>query len=281
MKNGYVAFLDVLGFRATVEGHDATSRIGRYRNVLQSVLQAPGQSTPLPLQASVFSDSIILAMVEGQESLADLVTHASRLFGEMLKAGIALRGAIAFGPYDSAELPGGTFFAGPAITEAYRFEAAQDWVGIMLAPSVIDQTPDVLDRCNIGVPGFKNAERFNANEPRHQLNLRQRMKFAAALQPCGSIPFHQTSAFDVNIYEGFAIVPANDLSKPLEIRRNLVKYLEHLERLKSVAPDPPAQRKYEETMRWLRPIEVQWSTIARSEELLEADGKLPPATGGR
>jgi hypothetical protein len=31
MEEDYVAFLDILGFAATVQGHDATSRIAPYR----------------------------------------------------------------------------------------------------------------------------------------------------------------------------------------------------------------------------------------------------------
>ncbi len=296
MEDGYVAFLDVLGFAATVQGHDATGRIARYRKSLESALSGrvispstsgepypgaeegrppPEQGTPLPLKASVFSDSIILAMPSTtQESLRDLLTHTSRLFNQLLNAGIALRGAIAYGPYECAEMEVGTFFAGPAITDAYRFEAAQDWVGIMLSPSVVDRNHGLDELCDIGMQAYPGAPPFRAGDPEEQVKLRARIKWASILQRCNSIPFHSNNWFDVNTYDGFAVVPTNGEVGSNALRQNLTKCLQVLERLKSVAPDPRAQKKYDHTVQWLRRVAAQWDQIAAGEKHLLDQGKL-------
>src|SRR5688572_3630469 len=67
----------------------------------------------------------------------------------LLKEGLAIRGAVAYGSYYRSRSKKGVVIAGPAFIEAYHFEKAQNWVGIALAPSVLREVPDLTERTNL------------------------------------------------------------------------------------------------------------------------------------
>lgn len=297
MHNGYVAFLDVLGFSSLVAGGRAATGIEEYRQCLSKVLEtqsgawpeeavhfsmnegspqsAPSerQDRPVP-DVAVFSDSIILAAADDSlDAFQSLVMRTSRLFGVMLQANIALRGAISFGPYTRTSLSFGSFFAGRAIIDAYNFEQRQDWVGIMLSPSVVERVPQLRDLCNIGLSSLP----FAAHDPVDQLKLRNRVKWASVLQPCDRIPFHGGHPYENYTYDGFAVVPTMGDSGFSALAEGLQKCLEALDWLKSLAPDPRAQEKYSRTRQWLYPLSARWAEISHWENRLIDEGKLKPA----
>jgi hypothetical protein len=158
----------------------------------------------------------------------------------MLVAEIALRGAIAYGPFIFKETEGGAFVAGEAINEAYEYEQLQDWVGMMLAPSVIQEVQTLAELCTL----------------HDRANLIDRMEWAAFVQRYVEIPFHAAS------YDGFAIVPSDGDTDFSALCRSLTIASKQLARLKSIAPDPRAQAKYERSMRWISALQGQWGFIA-------------------
>jgi hypothetical protein len=255
MLTGYAAFLDVLGFSALVSGEQG-GRIERYLVCLKNVFDT---QTERPMDYVVFSDSIILTTRDDSDkSLQSLLLRCSSFFGVMLDNEIALRGAIAHGPYISSTTPTGRFVAGRAIIDAYNFERFQDWVGIMLAPSVLQKVPDLENRCRYQEPG--NLELLD--------ELTSRMAWAAFVQRCYAIPFHPIHALERNYYQGFAIVPSNGSSDFATLRDSIFASLKKLEWLKSLAPNPQAQGKHSETIRWLDQIRSNWHTAAFRREYL-------------
>ncbi len=248
MRVGYAAFLDVLGFSALISS-DQGSRIEKYLQCLKEVFDCdPG---PGPVDYIVFSDSIILTTPRDDiEALQALLARCSALLCAMLAENIALRGAIAHGPYITEKTSRGTFVAGKAIIDAYQFEKAQDWIGIMLAPSVVQQVPNLNELCRYQEP----------HSPQSWWALLERLSWAAFIQPCLCIPFRGGD------YEGFAVVPSGDDNSPAGLRDSLTAMLEQLQWLKSLAPDPHAQAKYARTFNWLGEIRRQWHGAAFRRE---------------
>ena len=188
MDGGYVALLDVLGFSALV-GEDTTgNKIRRYVACLENVTH---QAT---VKYVVFSDSIVLtASDEGAEAFIAVAGACSRLQWELLNEGIALRGAIAFGNFLRSAVAESVFVAGRAVIDAYHFEQAQKWVGVMVTPSALEQVRDLDSRCrlegfdsgseilNLGYPG---PHSFSTVTYRSMRRLRSSSHVLTDLQSC-------------------------------------------------------------------------------------------------
>jgi hypothetical protein len=240
MAEGFVAILDVLGFSTMVSGANAVERLREYEVALERTLvddHAEG------VRYVAFSDTIVITTHgDRPEHFLSLAQRCSGLFGFMLEKEIPLRGAIARGFHmrTSLQKSESVFVAGRAILDAYGFEQKQDWVGIMLAPSAVQALPDLRTRCELVFP-YENREQMNA--------FRERVAFAAFVQPA-TIPFHRLGG-EPNDFDGFAVVPTTGGTDPHSIRDSLDRSIGKLDWLKSLAPDPQAQRKYERSSRWL------------------------------
>ena len=271
MQTGFVALLDVLGFSALVLGESAGDGLRRYVKTLQEALTV--NQTPKRVDYVVFSDSIVLTTEdETDAALQSLLMRCSSMFGVMLQNEIPIRGAIAHGSYERSDNIGGArfptsgvFVAGRSIIDAYNFEMRQDWVGVMLAPSAVKRLPDLATRCDIGP--------VNACRPEELKVIETRLDWGAFVQPCKSIPFHSPTPLEETTYDGFAVVPTNGIATPEALRDDLLKSLERLRWLKSVAPNPAAQLKCERTHQWLYHVQYRWSQIASYIAQYEADGK--------
>jgi hypothetical protein len=261
MPQGFVAMLDVLGFSSLVIGEHAYTKLHEYKTCLENSL---ADDHDAGLRFVVFSDSIVLTTHNDDgDSFSAMVRQCSALLGSMLDKNIPIRGAIARGPYVRATLGESVFVAGSAILDAYSFEKKQDWVGIMLAPSAVGALPNLADRCQL--PGDP--------QDREQLQaLRDRISYASFMQPCYSIPFHGSPP-DQNDYDGFAIVPTNGTAEPEKIHDSLSQALKKLDWLKSLAPDPQAQRKYLKSTQWLGPIRYRWQQIAHWTKKYATEGR--------
>ena len=66
-----------------------------------------------------------------------------------------------------------------------------------------------------------------------------------------------------NPYQGFAVVPTDvDVTDPQGMIENMKRMYSALHRLKSLAPDPKSQGKYDYTMRWLGLTNDLWNSLA-------------------
>jgi hypothetical protein len=251
VKEGYVALLDVLGFSALVSADLTGEKVRRYLDCLQ------GASVERRVDYVVFSDSIVLsAKGDSPDSLLAVAGTCSRLLVDLLNEGIPLRGAIAFGGFVREAFGESVFVAGRAVIEAYQFEQQQDWIGVMLAPSAVAQVPDLIDRCRL--PGDGVAMTFKDIEARYP--------WPAFIQRCRSIPFHQSSPFELSVFDGFAVVPTKGVLEAAEIRDSVKVAMDRLAWLRVLAPTPSSQRKYQLTGDWLYPIQGRWHDIAFEKE---------------
>jgi hypothetical protein len=245
-KEGYIALLDVLGFEQLVARESYVEELERYTDTIRRA------SDNSALEFVLFSDTIVITTFATDEgSLKNLVRSCSRLFGELLVEEIPLRGAIAKGSFLRNKTDAGVFLAGRAVVDAYRFEKKQDWVGILLTPSVLKSMPSLRTLCR--VPG---ANLVGADLAREAANL----EWMRCIQPCNSVPFHGDIPVEPGGYDGFAIVPTrSDLQTRDQILAENRQMQEALLRLKSLAPDPSAQKKYESTRIWLNSLLSTWA----------------------
>jgi hypothetical protein len=251
MQDGFVALLDVLGFRSLASDDGKGERLQIYLRILQTALE-PDAGGP-DVAAIVFSDSIVLTTEDdSNDSLQVLLRRCSRLFGQMLQQQIPLRGAVAHGPFLRQAVPGGVFVAGRAIIDAFTFETAQDWIGIMIAPSAVKRVPELRERCKIGhsTDGLQG--------------IRERLAWAAFVQPYPVIPFHKNHPLEENVFDGFAVVPSDGNPQPPALRESLDRSIKALNWLKFLAPDPAAQAKYRKSCEFLDLVYQNWRWVADS-----------------
>lgn len=254
MLSGYVVLLDVLGFSEFISTDTTGERVERYLGCLQKVEERA-------VNYVVFSDNIILT-VEGKESdsLLTVAGACSQLMYELLKADIPIRGAISQGNFIRSSVGKSVFVAGRTVIEAYQFEQMQDWIGIMIAPSVILSVPDLEKHCNLD---WRKAVDIFQKE-------RYLLKWAAFIQPCHSIPFHTTNPFNNSSYDGFAVVPTSGLPELLKLQESTKEAMDKLNWLCAVAPTPASQRKYKNTIRWLHVVNQLWKDAVHTLEVESA-----------
>ena len=247
-QNGYVALLDVLGFTEIVSGEDQTEKLSQYVHSLGMVTNGTD------VEIVLFSDTIVMTSLgDTPESLLSILRPCSQAFGLLLSREIAVRGAISYGSFIRYKNPKGVFLAGRAIIDAYRFQQEQDWVGIMLAPSVVSMHSDLKQRCNI----------LNIRTPDEIQALSARFAWALFVQDCPSIPFHTSDPSEPQLYEGFAIVPTDtSIQDAAAMEENLGRVLKYMRRLKSLSPHPKSQKKYSGAITWLQNVKSRWAKVA-------------------
>jgi len=248
-QTGFVALIDVLGFRELIGRDEDLSQVGKYINTVVSLFATGKTRGP---QFVLFSDNLIIYTADDTaNSFTDLVTACSHLAFELADNRIPVRGAISRGSFMRSPMPTqGVILAGRPIVEADFYQHAQDWVGIMLAPSVVRQDDNlskntILVRPEVGDTG----ERWY-----------KRTALSVHLQRWPEIPFHSNSPFD-----GFVVVPIRrGAFLPADMLQSLRETNEQLEKMRAAAPDPNSQRKYSESLRFLRAQEQRWRGEAQS-----------------
>jgi hypothetical protein len=157
----------------------------------------------------------------------------------------------------SAPLRGSVFVAGRPIVEAYKYEQAQDWVGIMLAPSVLEASRSV---------GLHNRCTTAAFQPSEYSRL-ETLVWPACIQRCTNIPFKQEGSKAPYNYDGFAVIPGRGTTNPHEMSNAVSETRKRLDWLRTIAPSPVEQEKHRRTGQWLSDIEGKLSGYANSYEL--------------
>ncbi|TDE07732.1 hypothetical protein [Flavobacterium sandaracinum] len=143
MKNSFVAFFDILGFKNMVEKNSHEELMEAYQfglydslenaeeatNLFLSMITPPEELETLKIQIYVISDSIIFIQdTLTQRGLLYIISYCRMLIGSCLADGIPIRGALSFGPV-SVENKRGTTIVGKGLTKAYNLESKQQWAG--------------------------------------------------------------------------------------------------------------------------------------------------------
>lgn len=253
---GYVAFLDVLGFSALIEGADGKKRLGKYLGAVQTILNRLDSG---PLKVVVSSDSLVVTTPDSKtESFEKIVAACAEMFGGFLHERIPIRGAIAHGAFERDESPkgSGVVVAGPAVIDAYRFERKQDWIGIMIAPSAVGTFAYLTKRCQIVDPLSEEGT------PPWRNRVKEWLSVSGTVQPCSQIPFHQQGSSQPADFDGFALLPASLPLTPGGVVNSIADGRAALAQMRLLAPDPAAQAKYGRAAHWLADVEGKWQKVA-------------------
>ena len=152
MKNSFVAFFDILGFKNLVEKNSHEDLMEMYEfsinkaiglaedvsNSIFKVLIPNEHKNFLQVKIYIISDSIILVQEEMTElGLMSLLHYSQCILGLFMADGIPARGAISFGQITIQENKGTTIF-GLGLTKAYNLEAKQEWSGCIIDKECFD-----------------------------------------------------------------------------------------------------------------------------------------------
>jgi hypothetical protein len=247
-NTGFVALLDVLGFRNLISGPSSAADLARYLTVVTNVSEEISRATARTVRFVLFSDSIIVtAAVNGEDGAASLrliLRACSRLVGVLLEHEIPVRGAISHGTFIRQATDNGVFVAGRPIVEAYEFEQRQKWVGVMLTPSVLVAQPKLAGWCAL---------------PRASSTID---KFRARLPWIALVRRYKTIPCDDGPYDGFAVVPTPQPAEAMEVDAYLKTCERKVDILKRLAGTHAAQQKYVETDKWLSTLRADWKSVS-------------------
>jgi hypothetical protein len=246
---GFVALIDVLGFRALVARDYDLTEVHQYVKIVESILD--NASDVSELQFVLFSDNLVVNTRDATpESFKKLIIACSNLSFELAQKQIAVRGAIAYGQFmRSPTTRKGVILAGQPIVEADYYQHAQDWIGTILAPSVVRHEEHLEEHCIISPP--KSDETLE--------DWTRRVALAIHLQHWSQIPFRTTSPFANKYFDGYVIVPiCTPALSPESLKTSLNTMRHQLETMKAVAPDPASQEKYSLTLNWLWGVQSDW-----------------------
>lgn len=236
-ENGYVAFLDVLGFRDMLGRDDSLTEVQNYIEGIRRAVEENGQKS---LQLALFSDSIIVnTTADDERSFLQLIEACSRIFGFLLTSHVPLRGAISYGPFIRSRNTGAdsAIVAGRPIVEAFEREQKQDWVGITLAPSVVRHLSTLKEKTTLPT---------NNDMPERLKALRNRLPWLLYLHRYEHVPLHTGSPEEPGNVVGYAIVPVHgDVSNPVDWLRRMSELRDAADRMIELAPDGLSQRKCE------------------------------------
>jgi hypothetical protein len=240
-RTGYVALLDVLGFRGLITGTAGATWVADYLATVNWALDLSD------VESVIFSDSIVLTK-EGSDadSLHAICNACAMLISHLMDKNIPMRGAIAHGLFYRSPFGKSVFIAGSPIVDAYDYEKKQDWVGVMLARSALQAAHGI----DWDAESIRNFSLVDAHK-----SMAAHMKWRAIVQRCAQIPVHSAQGQD--FLDGYAIVPCLTTDVD-QIANELRRVMKRLDYLKLTASTPEDQRKYVGATKWLNGLAQYW-----------------------
>ena len=252
---GYVAFLDILGFSRIVANDSFHERFESYIEIIRTAVTFPGSN----LEFEITSDSVViysngLKLSYLQNLLSAVSTISFRLLTEIQ---IPVRGAISAGKYwrfDSKD--GHLMFSGAPIIDAVEYEKEQSWIGVVLTPKALEYAPELQDLHYIP----QNIDQKEAHA------LHSKMPWPLLVWRHEKIPFRNRNILTDRLFAGIIVVPhPASCNTAMELITSLKIYIRKLRELKLLAPYPETQQKYIATMICLEQIRNRWEKITSDE----------------
>lgn len=128
----YVAFLDILGFSALVQHADKPDWRAALVDVVQCLRTTLANNEHSGFRCTQFSDCIVISVPSTQIGLAQVFAGAVMLATNLIQRSILLRGGIV----KRNMMHTSEMLLGPALVEAYRFDAAGGPPRIVLSDEV-------------------------------------------------------------------------------------------------------------------------------------------------
>jgi hypothetical protein len=236
-----------------MKGNTFNQKFEEYSRILRKATQRNNRD----IQHITFSDSVIINTKEANErNLLDLIWAIAEINYRLLtELDIPICGSVSKGPFSRYEdkKNGNVIIAGAPIIDAYQYEQRQNWIGVMLSPTVLRDNPNLFQYGSFNPPRDDNeAKEIKSCFPWPLLIRRYR-----------SIPFKKLNDFDDQNYDGFVIVPQNSgCQEPAELIKDLDDYKNRLDPLMAFASEPDQQNKYRETARWIEEVKNYWGDVS-------------------
>ena len=260
----YVAFLDVLGFSELISRGDEFEKI--FDSYVKTIKEIIANVNPA-FTYTIFSDSIIIYGVNTEFSnLLEMCRIVSSIqFRLLMESNVPIKGAISCGKLNHYEAGGGTdrVISGTPIVEAYKYEQEQNWIGVMLTPSVLRQNKGLADRIKI-----RSGSSVTNDSVYEMVKENWDLLFSCYVT---NIPFRNDKE-----YQGFAIIPHEiNCTDPQHVHEDIVTLANRIRELKFEAKDPSVQTKYQKTesyfwslQKWTNALSstTAWDKRFRKEE---------------
>lgn len=141
-----VAYFDILGFKDRVKNNQLDSVVSKYKSILQ---ENQKKSEPRPdlkgFSHHWFSDTFLFLfrVEEGnfREKFNYMMYWSKDFFHKMTVEKWALRGALTLGELYAE--PNNNIFLGQALIDAYHHAEKQNWLGLVLTPTIIERIKEL------------------------------------------------------------------------------------------------------------------------------------------
>lgn len=155
MKNSFVAFFDVLGFKNMVEKnsheylmdiydfglYESLDQAENMTNTILRLITPENELESLKVKIYVISDSVIFIQENlTQRGLLYIISYCRILIGMAIADGIPIRGGLSYGPV-SIDDKRGTTIVGLGLTKAYNIESKQQWAGGIIDKECFEIVP--------------------------------------------------------------------------------------------------------------------------------------------
>lgn len=253
--NGFVAFLDIVGFSKLIEFDNFANKFNKYLEIIERELEGIEED----VSYITSSDSLILnTKTDSKDQLFLIADAVSKLSYSLLyEMALPLCGCISVGNFSLMKIKGNVMMAGSPIIDAVDFEKKQDWIGIMLSPIILKKFPDCQFWTYIN-PDMGPSDNMN------------QFRWASVIQRYSKIPLNGLE------YDGFTIVPHKSSSTKVDqYLKDLIVYTMKLDELKLGAPSVNTQMKYIQATDFLDYVHDKWISITNNPDW----GKLVESMG--
>jgi len=191
IKNGLIAFFDILGFKDLVFENTHLKLSAIYQILFDFMIKRKseelirgdeeivnffkfGQTNPI--KSIIISDSIILWSNKCTlNEFTKLLIIVESLLQLGLHTGLPLRGAITSGEFSAINLTGNFTIFGKGLTNAYLLEANQNWSGCLVDTKTIKFIKSISKESSIkektNLCGFNNIVKYNIPLKRQQTEI--------------------------------------------------------------------------------------------------------------
>lgn len=219
---GFVAFIDILGFKNMVFNDVDISTLF---NNLFSILDKINSSKVNHL---LFSDSLLLyTKKDSEKELNEIIDVCSFLLFEMLINNIPIRGCLSYGNFYLNKVNNGTIITGKPLIDAIEIEGKQNWIGIMVSQLLLQKYNSFYNvinhRLKSNISSIPDSIVKSSNIPVYENNIEKRI-------------------------EGYTIfpVPKNEVATS-----DYDKTIDILEKHKLTAPNKKSQDKFQNTINFI------------------------------
>ncbi|WP_302772700.1 hypothetical protein [Anaerotignum lactatifermentans] len=137
-KEGYVAFIDILGFSAYVMDENNFQTTKELFAFVKKFCDIFNENKKIDIDVSFFSDSIVLTSNDMQKILINITLLEKHLNKNL---GLLFRGGISYGKYYHSN--GVTF--GPAVVSAYNLENKAKYARIIIDSNISIPNQDIIN----------------------------------------------------------------------------------------------------------------------------------------